>query len=67
MNELLVVSVQNISKSFMQNDGRSLLVLDNVSFNVEQNEIGYGYMSISIKPLTWVVIPDRRYAIVLSP
>ena len=39
MNELPVVSVQNISKSFLQNDGRQLMVLDNVSFNVELNEI----------------------------
>ena len=39
MNELSVVSVQNVSKSFLQNDGRQLMVLDDVSFSVEQNEI----------------------------
>ena len=39
MNELPVVSVQNISKSFRQNDGRLLEVLCDVSFDVGQNEI----------------------------
>ena len=39
MNELPVLSVQNISKTFLQNDGRRLVVLDDVSFSVEQNEI----------------------------
>jgi len=39
MNELPVVSVQNISKSFRQNDGSNLEVLHNISFDVQQNEI----------------------------
>jgi NitT/TauT family transport system ATP-binding protein len=38
MNELPVVSVQNIYKTFRQNDGSPLLVLEDVSFNIQQNE-----------------------------
>jgi NitT/TauT family transport system ATP-binding protein len=38
MNELPVVSVQNICKSFKQNDGSALTVLEDVSFNIGQNE-----------------------------
>lgn len=37
--ELPVVSVQNISKSFKQNDGGMLEVLRDVSFDIQQNEI----------------------------
>lgn len=39
MNELPVVSVQNVSKSFRQNGGGSLTVLRDISFCVGQNEI----------------------------
>ena len=39
MSELPVVSVQNVSKSFLQNGGKSLEVLRNISFCVGQNEI----------------------------
>jgi NitT/TauT family transport system ATP-binding protein len=38
MNELPVVSVQNVRKTFKQNDGSPLLVLEDVSFNIQQNE-----------------------------
>ena len=39
MSELPVVSVQNVSKSFRQNNGGSLEVLRDISFNVAQGEI----------------------------
>ena len=39
MINLPVVSVQNVSKSFLQNDGRLLAVLQDVSFDVGQNEV----------------------------
>jgi NitT/TauT family transport system ATP-binding protein len=39
MNEFPVLSVQNISKSFLQNDGSILEVLCDVFFNIGQNEI----------------------------
>ena len=39
MNELPVISVQNIEKHFHMNDGRPLEVLHDVSFDVDQNEI----------------------------
>jgi len=39
MSDLPVVSIQNLSKSFRQNNGESLKVLHDISFSVEQNEI----------------------------
>lgn len=39
MSEIPAVSVQNLSKSFPQNSGGLLCVLENVSFNIESNEI----------------------------
>ena len=39
MSEMPVMSVQNVSKAFRQNDGTSLNVLNDVSLNIEQNEI----------------------------
>lgn len=39
MSELPVVSVQNLYKSFKMNNGVKLDVLDDISFNVNQNEI----------------------------
>jgi NitT/TauT family transport system ATP-binding protein len=39
MNELPVMSIQNVSKSFLQNNGETLEVLRGISFNVGHNEI----------------------------
>jgi len=39
MSELPVVSVQNLSKSYKMNDGTRLNVLDDISFQVNENEI----------------------------
>ncbi|MDR1243471.1 MAG: ATP-binding cassette domain-containing protein [Deltaproteobacteria bacterium] len=39
MNELPVVSIQNLRKSFTMNDGSGLLVLDDISLNVLQGEM----------------------------
>jgi NitT/TauT family transport system ATP-binding protein len=39
MNKSPVVSISNISKSYMQNSGTSLPVLQNISFKIMNNEI----------------------------